>query len=475
MTKNEQNLFFLLLAFLIYYLFSYEPNESDKSVYITIKWGTIKGAYKEINGRKVAKFIGIPYAEPPINELRFAKPRPLQKVNQGIFDATKQLIHCINMPNIEFNGHDNPQFLEGENCLNLNIWTPANSLKHQTLKPVLIYIHGGGFLLDEHRLPMLEPDLLSSYGDIVVVTIKYRMGIFGCLFADRKDVPGNVALDDQALAIEWVYDNIKYFGGDEKQITLSGLSAGSVSVALHFLNKDVNRLFKRVIMRSGAVTTNLEESVDIAKKRFKTIAEEVSCWSDKDMDQTVDCLRRANVDDLTMAYMMSSKSLNLPTNFPYCIVRKGIYSQTDSDTRLNEGNVPQNMEILITTMQDEGSIILGTLKFDLTTDVITNFRNLASGMIPTIIDGDVDDLISLYFGGIISNGIYDSYKAMVDLLTDRYFVCPSIWFAEKTMDQNTVYTGKYVQMSKTFEQLEPKLIFDQTFGPRHAADMVYCK
>lgn len=450
-------------------------NECADNPYVTIKWGKIKGAYKEINGTKIAKFIGIPYAEAPINELRFAKPRSLQKPNDGVFDATKPLTHCINMPKSGFNNKDDSRFLEGENCLTLSIWSPAKSLENQSLKPVLIYIHGGAFIMDGHREPMLEPDLISSYGDIVVVTMKYRMGVFGCLFADREDVPGNVLLDDQALAIEWIYDNIQYFGGDPEQITLSGLSAGSISVALHYLNPNINRLIKRVIMRSGAVVTDLEESQEIAVKRFETIAKKVSCWSEKDVDQTVRCLRQANADDLKNAYMMSSKEMKLPTNIPYCIVRKGIYSQTDSDLRLNSGNIPKNIPSLITSMEDEGSIILLTLAFDPKADLVTNFKKLAPVMMPGITDGEVDDLIQLYFAGILSNNNYDNLKAMTDLLTDRYFICPSIWFAEKTMDQNNVYTAKYVHMSKSFGKIEPKLVFDQTYGPRHAADMVYCK
>ncbi|XP_074602207.1 cholinesterase 1-like [Brevipalpus obovatus] len=103
---------------------------------------------------------------------------------------------------------------------------------------------------------------------MVVVLIKCRLGVLGCLFADHDDMPGNVNLQDQAMAMEWVHKNIKNFGGDPDQVTLSDLSAGSVSVALHFMNPKAQPLFNRIISESVAVSTDLSESVETSKRRF---------------------------------------------------------------------------------------------------------------------------------------------------------------------------------------------------------------
>ncbi|CAF1316908.1 unnamed protein product [Adineta steineri] len=114
-----------------------------------------------------------------------------------------------------------------EDCLYLNVWSPVGSGTNGTLKPVMVWIHGGGLLVGSPSEYVYHGDMLSARGDVIVVSISYRLNIFGFLYSGDSRAPGNVGLLDQNLGLKWVRDNIHYFGGDPDQVTIFGESAGS--------------------------------------------------------------------------------------------------------------------------------------------------------------------------------------------------------------------------------------------------------
>ncbi|CAG2178468.1 unnamed protein product, partial [Oppiella nova] len=203
--------------------------------------GVVRGLTIDMLNTSVDQFLGIPYAEPPVGALRFAKPQLIKKPSKEIIDATAPGNSCLQSPSPtldEFNTAINSELnlIQSEDCLVLNIWTQNTrnnrSVKGLPLKPVMFWIHGGGLIGGSIFMSDYNGSVLAT-NDVVLVATNYRLGPFGFLYGDREDAPGNVGFYDQLLALKWVRDNIHLFGGDKDQITIFGQSAGSWSVSAH--------------------------------------------------------------------------------------------------------------------------------------------------------------------------------------------------------------------------------------------------
>jgi para-nitrobenzyl esterase len=200
-------------------------------------------------------WLGIPYAQAPIGALRLRGPQPVTPWT-GVREATSFGSACSQIvgPRLQ---HAKPGF--DENCLYLNIWSPS---PNKQLRPVMIWIHGGGFV--QTSANMYDGAHFAASHDVVVVTINYRLGVFG--FVNFGSLPGgggiesNLGLRDQIAAMEWVRDNIAGFGGDLNKVTLAGQSAGAVSVSLHMLSQASTRLFHKAIVGSGVNNLIHEEA-----------------------------------------------------------------------------------------------------------------------------------------------------------------------------------------------------------------------
>ena len=213
-----------------------------KPVIIETKSGKIQGYKEDV----LEIFKGIPYAEPPIGDLRFCPP-VLKKSWDGVLDAMEYGPCAFQgyTPLEEYIGKIGP---ESEDCLTLNIWTPAID---NGKRPVMFWIHGGSFLTGGSMSPIFDGSALTRRGDIVVVTINYRLGALGYLYI--PDVTANVGQLDQILALEWVHENIELFGGDPANITIFGESAGGLAVVTLPAMPAAKGLFHRIITQSAPV------------------------------------------------------------------------------------------------------------------------------------------------------------------------------------------------------------------------------
>lgn len=202
-------------------------------------------------------FRGIPFAAPPIGPGRFRAPeklRPWQGVCQaGHFGPAAPQVPATILAIRRFLGtyDDN-----NEDCLYLNVWTPAADTKR---RPVMVWIHGGAFLLGSGAAGLYSGSRLASRGDVVVVTINYRLGVLGSLdmlgLRERGEgVVPNLAIRDQIAALEWVRDHIEAFGGDPTNVTVFGESAGAMSVGTLLGTAAAGSLFHRAILQSGAAS-----------------------------------------------------------------------------------------------------------------------------------------------------------------------------------------------------------------------------
>lgn len=211
--------------------------------------GKVRGAYT--TDQQVRAFEGIPYAAPPVGELRWQPPQPVAKW-KGVRDATAFGHRCMQptiYPDMRFSDPG-----PSEDCLTLNIWTPANAKKGSL--PVMVWIHGGGYLAGASSEPRQDGQFLA-HRNVVVVSMNYRLGIFG-FFASPElaaesphHASGNYGLMDQNAALEWVQKNIAGFGGNPHNITIFGESAGSMSVSTLMASPLSRGRFQHAIGESG--------------------------------------------------------------------------------------------------------------------------------------------------------------------------------------------------------------------------------
>ena len=201
-------------------------------------------------------FKGIPYAAAPVGALRFRAPEPVapwSDVRRATrFGPSAPQAGAMNWLVRRFIGAAAGS--QSEDCLSLNVWTPALDGRHRA---VLVFVHGGAFLMGSGSTPLYSGARLCERGDVVVVTLNYRLGALGSLalrevFADARDTPANPGLLDQLAALRWVRENIEEFGGDPDCVTVFGESAGAMSLGALLATPRAKGSFRRAILQSGA-------------------------------------------------------------------------------------------------------------------------------------------------------------------------------------------------------------------------------
>ncbi len=258
---------------------------------VTIAQGQAAG--KWIQGGSVKAFLGLPYAVPPVGELRWKAPQAVSAW-RGVRDATKFGAHCE-----QWHIWEDYLFLDSgpsEDCLYLNVYAPASSNQKSKL-PVMVWIHGGGFAAGAGSEPRYTESALVAR-KIVLVTINYRLGVFG--FLANEDLlkeggghAGNYGLMDMAAALRWVRSNIAEFGGDAGNVTIFGESAGSFSVNALTAAPEVRGLFQKAIGESGAFFGNVISMPTVAERaRFD------QAWSDSLGAKSLTELRTMPADKL---------------------------------------------------------------------------------------------------------------------------------------------------------------------------------
>ncbi|MFH1476992.1 MAG: carboxylesterase/lipase family protein [Verrucomicrobiota bacterium] len=234
--------------------------------------GKVQG-FEDETGVKI--FLGIPYARPPVGSRRFAPPEDADK-----WAGVRQVIEFgPSCPQISDEFEAASLLRQDEDCLSLNIWTPGIDGKK---RPVIIYIHGGGFINGGTADPLYNGRHISRRGDLVYASINYRVGALGFLFLDdygkEFSGTGNNAIRDQLMAIKWIKNNIANFGGDPDNMTVMGESAGSACTLILMGLPQAKGLFSKAIAESGAL--NLVRS----RERAKTCTSEfMKCAGVKDV------------------------------------------------------------------------------------------------------------------------------------------------------------------------------------------------
>ncbi len=219
---------------------------------------TAYGPVRGIDDGKALSWKGVRYAAPPIGDLRFRAPQPPEPWTE-VADADTYGFVCPQPPVPNF-----PLDLgapENEDCLFLNIWAPPGT-KPGDAKPVMVWIHGGAYVLGSSSQPLYDGRRLASGGDVVVVSLNYRIGVFGFLdlsqVSDRFD--SNIGLRDVLAALRWVRDNIAAFGGDPSRVTVFGESAGAGIVTTMLAIPEAEGLFAGAIAQSSPATSVYDQT-----------------------------------------------------------------------------------------------------------------------------------------------------------------------------------------------------------------------
>jgi para-nitrobenzyl esterase len=255
---------------------------------------TEDGRLTGITSPEINQYLGIPYAAAPVGALRWTPPQP-HGAWEGVLEATQLGNPC---PQIGLQGFG--ELIGDEDCLTLNVYTPGQKQDRSDRLPVMVWIHGGALVYGSAR--DYDPSPLVEKGNVIVVTLNYRLGYFGWFAHPALDAEdhliANYGLMDQQFALQWVRRNITAFGGDPDRVTIFGESAGGLSVYSNLASPLAAGLFQGAIAQSGAYASFASYATLIApladaEAAGTTFAESVGC-----PQHTADCLRTIPAADI---------------------------------------------------------------------------------------------------------------------------------------------------------------------------------
>ena len=353
---------------------------------------TVAVAQGRLRGRGLREggvFLGIPYAAPPVGPLRWRPPQPAPPWS-GVRDAFAFGPDVPQPPNPRFRA---PR--QDEDCLHLNVWTAT--LDRHARRPVLVWIHGGGFTLGSGSDLGCDGTRLASEG-AVVVTLNYRCGLFGFLAhpalgrESPHGVSGNYGLLDQMAALRWVRENIEAFGGDPQRITAFGVSAGSASISLMLASPQAKGLFQRAILHSPGAGRPLASLAD-AERAGLALGSELAV------------LRALSPQELyarTSLLMPAMRGLTTPRVLRP--IRDGWLLPEDERPAFRAGRM-QALPLIVGNVKDEGSWLTRSWPVDTLADwrrqLEANFggaSTAAAALYPVQADADVHAAMAAVFG-----------------------------------------------------------------------------
>jgi para-nitrobenzyl esterase len=368
----------------------------------------------------VVRFKGIPFAQPPVGPLRYRSPQPPEP-----WDGVRPALECgpVSLQNPSpmdqlFGMEPEPA---SEDCLYLNVCTPAVD---DGRRPVMVWIHGGAFIMGSGSSPLYDGATFCRRGDVVFVSLNYRLGDLGFLALDRIDEryagSGNNAILDQVAALAWVRDNIAGFGGDPGNVTIFGESAGGMSVGTLLVTPAAKGLFHKAIAQSGA-SRNIMAS--------KVAAEVTDDWCNRVQAKSVDDLLALSAEQIleTRAALTVETMSNLdrvlgtdgpPLAMPFQPVDDGTVIPDDGMT-LVEAGAAAGIPLLIGTNRDEWKLF-GMMDFEEVTDETTAGR--VSGLV-----GDGAGFVAAYRETFPDE---DPKTLFGEMATDYAFRIPALRLAE---------------------------------------------
>lgn len=434
------------------------------------------------SGRHMKAFMGVPYALPPLGELRF-KPPVEQPGWAGERLAVKDAPIC--MQRDPFRRDLN---IEGsEDCLYLNVYTP-DPLPAKPL-PVMIWFHGGGWQCGSGISSFYGPDFLLEH-DIVLVSANFRLGPLGFLSTETLDCPGNNGLKDQLQVLRWVRDNIASFGGDPKRVTVFGESAGGASVTYHMLSEKSRGLLHRGIAQSGTYFNPWAQPAHkgVAAQRAKKLTQLVGCdAAGEDWAAKLKCLRGKQAEDIVATlYDMFVWDFDPMIPFPPVIepAHEGAFL-TVLPRETPQAPHGQELPLMIGVTSEEG--LLKTAALLNLPDLMEEFKTRFGQLLPVVLNYDHHDEqtqqqitqhIERFYFKAGHNYNKSNHQNLTDLVSDGWFVAGVDEYLQMRLDeQNPQLAPTYVYLfdhkgAASFSELF-KGQRNEFYGACHAEELQY--
>lgn len=424
----------------------------------------IQTAYGKVSGvldpkTSTCSYKGIPYAAPPVGDLRWAAPKePAPWKDTLAADKFRDI--CIQEP-FSLTGSSG-KYEGGEDCLYLNVWHPASA----PAKPraVILFIHGGSNMMGAGSWDLYDGSNMTSRGDVILVTFNYRLGPFGMLsdpmFKDKDGNLGNWLMLDQLAAMRWVKNNIAAFGGDPGNVTIMGESAGGMSVAAFLLVKEARGLFGKAIIESGPPIF-LGAPLETQSKVVLDVAAKLGCSGDK----IADCLRKADSKSVMEAFKPAMTAhggtvevydLNLSMD------ERFIFS--DPFKKFADGDFNKDVRIIVGSNHDEAGLYALQKSFGSWAELektVQDDTGYAASYLNLVLNPDE----------VMARYPKENYKAVrkayIDIFTDMIYACPAVVQAQQLADNGATVFEYQFQKSPD----EKEMLGD--IGVFHAAELPF--
>uniref|UniRef100_A0A0N4Z6A0 acetylcholinesterase n=1 Tax=Parastrongyloides trichosuri TaxID=131310 RepID=A0A0N4Z6A0_PARTI len=343
----------------------------NKSGFIRVNSTIIRGNELKINETAVDEYLGIGYAKPPVDDKRFGKPEFLEILSENkTIDATKPSNSCIQATsNIGFESKyfNDSKMNQSEDCLYLNIWVPNRETKN---KSVLVFVHGGGLRFGSSNLDLYNGSMLAAKTGLIVVTLNYRLGIFGFAYmCCGNNITGNMGLLDQQVALKWINKYIRAFSGDPQNVTLWGQGAGAKCASAHLFSKESENYFQKLILMSGSINSLLYSmNQGYVDTKTRQTAINLKCYNSikmypKPHKEIFECMLKNETADI----VKYSENVTFQTNMPSAlgfniILNDTVFFNGTLSNKLKTGDMKYRVDILFGMPNKAGSFFLPILK-----------------------------------------------------------------------------------------------------------------
>ncbi|KAH6938897.1 hypothetical protein HPB50_014684 [Hyalomma asiaticum] len=411
--------------------------EVDHEVVVRTARGPYAGRTLVVGAKHVHEFLGINFARDPVRSMRFLQCLPMDK-QPLMTKALTMKPSCVQDKDYGMDDSDRPV---SERCLHLNIWTPflpghkcRSDCSHRT---VLVVFVGRDFQFGGNSHNLYRGELMAMHADAVVVVPNYRLGPLGFLNARIVDITGNVGLHDQKTALNWIKENIKFFGGNPEDIVPVGHDAGAISVMRHLFDTEVHwvQQVKRVVLHTSSFFRPYRDNTKDALQNTLQLGRLCFCHPEEGVDLAVECLQTIPASRLNMAARHAYRlaPIFVPSNDRGTAPSAAIRIHNTSSVR------PwlRGKEFLLGNVADEGSfeysMIMKRLRDMKYAYPQESFPNVTAEILAFLAElhlgGKVEDIIDEYRRSY-SNETFDEVDMWKTILGDILVYCPMQYLAE---------------------------------------------
>ena len=392
---------------------------------VRVRGGLLLGQEESVQGRPVFSFLGVQYAEAPEGGGRFLPSRPLTRSWSGVKSAREEGLPC-------------PQpYSEGqysEDCLTLSLWSPG--LLPDRPRPVLVLLGGHPVLYTEEAGATTDPRDLVTTSQLLVVRVQARLNVFGFLSLGNSVVPGNAGLVDQYLALVWIRNNVRAFGGDPEQLVVAGAGSGAASALLHAASPRSSPYLRRVMASSGSPLASWAVQQQPAANALRFI-QRADCVRSSS-PAVLACLQGKTVRELLGALEQHLASGNLSDIFaPVAdtFLRAEDQFLGDPEAAFRQGRLPRGLAYLVGETEEDGAEVVRHWRSTLRR---LGARDMRYFVEQTVIPGVLQPwpalgtsqrvkelLLFRYFPGLETAGPQEVLEQLVTLLTESGFLAPT--------------------------------------------------